>query len=104
MLLKENKPLEMRFHARCRSFLKAFGSALPDGVRDMENVWWELDISLMSLLAFRQRTLADFQVDPFELVAQARRLGNAPDEKVSGRLRSSPQNPENLQSEHILHA
>ena len=52
-------------------------------VRDMEHGWWELGISLMSLLAFRQRALKDFQADPFELIVWARCRKNVPDAEFS---------------------
>ncbi len=82
LVLKGNKPLELRFHARHRAVLYASDAAYLDAVLDEERGWRELSILPMSLLVFRHRILADFSIEPLEFIAQARRRRNAPAEEA----------------------
>ncbi len=84
LVLKGNKPLEMRFHKRHRAILYASDPAYLDAVLDEERGWHELPIPAMSLMVFRHRDLTDFLEEPFEFVAQARRR-----KKTAARWRSS---------------
>ena len=70
LVLKGNKPLELRFHKRHRAVLYASDPAYLDAVLDEEPGWAELGIPPMSLLVFRHRMLTDFSIEPFEFVAQ----------------------------------
>ncbi len=73
LVLKGNKPLELRFHARHRAVLYASDTAYLDAVLDEERGWCELSIPPMNLLVFRHRMLADFSIEPLEFIAQVRR-------------------------------
>ena len=73
LVLKGNKPLELRFHKRHRAILYASDPAYLDAVLDEERGWRELPIPAMSLMVFRHRDLMDCSMEPFESVAQARR-------------------------------
>ena len=80
VVLKSNKPLELRFHARHRAVLYASDAAYLDTVLDEERGWRELEVPAMSLMVFRHRDLTDFSIEPFQFIAQARRRKNAPAE------------------------
>ena len=82
LVLKGNKPLELRFHYRHRAVLYASDAAYLDAVLDEERGWCELSIPPMSLMVFRHRMLRDFSIEPFEFIAQARRRKNAPAEEA----------------------
>ena len=82
LVLKGNKPLELRFHARHRAVLYASDAACLDAVLDEERGWCELSVSPMSLMVFRHRMLRDFSIEPFEFIAQTRRRKNAPTEEA----------------------
>ena len=82
LVLKGNKPLELRFHARHRAVLYASDAAYLDAVLDEERGWCQLSIPPMSLLVFRHRDLTDFWMEPFEFVAQARRRKNVQAEEA----------------------
>ena len=73
LVLKGNKPLELRFHPRHRAILYASDPAYLDAVLDDEHGWRELPVPRMSLTVFRHRNLLDCSQEPFEFVAQARR-------------------------------
>ena len=75
---KGNKPLEMRFYKRHRAILYASYPAYLDAVLDEESGWRELAIPPMSLMVFRHRDHADFSMEPFEFVSQAKRQKNVP--------------------------
>ena len=70
LVLKGNKPLELRFHKRHRAILYASDPAYLDAVLDEERGWCELSIPPMSLLVFRHRMLTDFSIEPFQFIAQ----------------------------------
>ncbi len=78
LVLKGNKPLELRFHARHRAVLYASDPAYLDAALDGERGWHELAVPAMSLIRFRHRNMWDFSIERFEFVAQARRRKNAP--------------------------
>ena len=82
LVLKGNKPLELRIHARHRAVLYASDAAYLDAVLGEERGWCELSIPAMSLLVFRHRMLTDFSIEPLEFIAQARRRKNAPAEEA----------------------
>ena len=82
LVLKGNKPLELRIHKRHRAILYASDPAYLDAVLDEERGRRELDVPAMSLMVFRHRDLMDFSMEPFEFVAQARRRKNAPPEEA----------------------
>ena len=82
LVLKGNKPLELRFHARHRAVLYASDAAYLDAVLDEERGWCELSIPPMSMMVFRHRMLADFSMEPFEFVAQSRRRKTASAEEA----------------------
>ena len=73
LVLKGNKPLELRIHRRHRVILYASDAAYLDAVLDDERGWHELPVPPMSLMAFRHRDLMDCSMEPFEFVAQAKR-------------------------------
>ena len=95
LVLKGNKPLELRFHKRHRAILYASEPAYLDAVLDDERGWCELRIPPMSMLVFRHRMLTDFSIEPFEFIAQTRRRKNAPAEEAPRHREDSRQNPEN---------
>ncbi len=82
VVLKGNKPLELRIHHRHRAVLYASDPAYLDAALDEEPGWAELDIPPMSLIRFRHRNMWDFSIEPFEFVAQARRRKTAPAEEA----------------------
>ena len=82
LVLKGNKPLELRFHKRHRAILYASDPAYLDAVLDEEPGWRELLIPAMSLMVFRHRDLMNFSMEPFEFIAQTRRRKNAPAEEA----------------------
>ena len=82
LVLKGNKPLELRIHARHRAVLYTSEAAYLDAVLDDERGWCELSIPPMSLMVFRHRLLADFSIEPFQFVAQTRRRKTAPAEEA----------------------
>ena len=94
LVLKGNKPLELRIHKRHRAVLYASDAAYLDAVLDEERGWFELSIPPMSLLVFRHRMLTDFSIEPFEFIAQTKRRKNAPAEEASRHREDSRQNPE----------
>ena len=77
LVLKGNKPLELRFHARRRVVLYASDPAYLDAALEDDPDWAELDIPPMSLMVFRHGDLKDCAVEPLEFIAQARRRRNA---------------------------
>ena len=81
IVLKGNRPLELRFHVRHRAVLYASDAAYLDAVLDEESGWVDLAIPPMSLMVFRHRMLTAFSIEPFEFVAQeGRRSKRAPAE------------------------
>ena len=82
LVLKGNKPLELRFHKRHRAILYASNPAYLDAVLDDERGWRELPVPPKTLMVFRHTDLTDFSEDPFEFVAQARRRKSAPAEEA----------------------
>ena len=82
LVLKGNKPLELRIHHRHRAVLYASDPAYLDAVLEDERGWCELSIAPMSLMVFRHRMLADFPIEPFEFIAQTGRRKNAPVEEA----------------------
>ena len=73
LVLKGNKPLELRFHARHRAVLYASDAAYLDAVLDEERGRRELPVPPMRLMVFQHRDLMDCSMEPFVFVAQARR-------------------------------
>ena len=77
LVLKGNKPHELRIHRRHRAVLYASDPAYLDAVLDEERGWRELPVPPQSLMVFRHPDLMDCSVEPFEFVAQARRRRKA---------------------------
>ena len=77
LVLKGNKPLELRIHDRHRAVLYVSDAAYLDAVLDTERGWRELTVPPMSLMLFRHRMLADCSIEPFEFIAQTRRRKTA---------------------------
>ena len=77
LVLKGNKPLDLRFHKRHRAILYASDPAYLDAVLDEERGWLELPFPAMSLMVFQHHDLMDCSMEPFEFVAQARRRKTA---------------------------
>ena len=73
LVLKGNKPLELRIHVRHRAVLYASDAAYLDAVLDEERGWCELEVPAMSLTVFHHQELREYSTEPFEFVAQARR-------------------------------
>ena len=82
LVLKGNKPLELRIHARHRAVLYASDAAYLDAVLHEERGWCELSVPPMSLLVFQHRMLTDFSIEPLEFIVQARQRKNAPAEEA----------------------
>ena len=77
LVLKGNKPLELRINRRHRAVLYASDSAFLDAVLAEERGWRELSVSAMSLIVFRHEVLMEFSRESLEFIAQAKR-GKAP--------------------------
>lgn len=73
IVLKGNRPLEMRWHPRRKAVLYASDPAYLDAVLAEEQGWRELPVPPMSLVVFRREDLAAYSVEPFEFVAQERK-------------------------------
>jgi glucosamine 6-phosphate synthetase-like amidotransferase/phosphosugar isomerase protein len=73
LVLKGNKPLELRWNRRMRAILYASDSIYLDAVLAGEPGWRELSVSPMSMLAFRHEDLFRFSVEAFKFVAQDRK-------------------------------
>ena len=73
LVLKGNRPLELRWHPKRKAILYASDPIYLDVVLAEEKGWKELSIPPMSLLVFRHEDLAGFSVEPFEFVAQERK-------------------------------
>ena len=82
VILKGNKPLELRIHRRHRAVLYASDPTYLDAARDDERGWRELAVSPMSLMVFRHGDVMDYSTEPLEFVTQARRRKNAPPEEA----------------------
>ena len=77
LVLKGNKPLELRAHRRYRVVLYASDPAFLDAVLADERGWRELPVPAMSMVVFRHEDLMEFSREPLEFIAQAKR-GKAP--------------------------
>lgn len=77
LVLKGNKPLELRAHRRYRVVLYASDPAFLDAVLADERGWRELPVPAMSMVVFRHEDLMKFSREPLEFIAQAKR-GKAP--------------------------
>ena len=73
IVLKGNRPLELRWHPRRKAVLYASDPAYLDTVLAEEKGWRELPVPPMSLMVFRREDLAAYSVEPFEFVAQERK-------------------------------
>ena len=77
LVLKGNKPLELRINRRHRAVLYASDPAFLDAVLAEERTWRELSVPAMSLIVFRHELLMEFSREALEFIAQAKR-GKAP--------------------------
>jgi len=77
LVLKGNKPLELRINRRHRAVLYASDPAFLDAVLAEERGWRELPVPAMSLIVFRHEVLMEFSRESLEFIAQAKR-GKAP--------------------------
>ncbi len=77
LVLKGNKPLELRAHRRYRVVLYASDPAFLDAVLADERGWRELPVPPMSMVVFRHEDLMEFSRESLEFIAQAKR-GKAP--------------------------
>jgi glucosamine 6-phosphate synthetase-like amidotransferase/phosphosugar isomerase protein len=73
IVLKGNRPLELRWHPRRKAVLYASDPAYLDAVLAEEKGWRELPVPPMSLVVFRREDLAAYSVESFEFVAQERK-------------------------------
>jgi len=73
LVLKGNRPLELRWHPRRKAVLYASDPAYLDAVLAEEKGWREIAVPPMSLVVFRREDLAGYSVEPFEFVAQERK-------------------------------
>lgn len=73
IVLKGNRPLELRWHPRRKAVLYASDPAYLDAVLAEEQGWRELPVPPMSLVVFRRKDLAAYSMEPFEFVAQERK-------------------------------
>ena len=77
LVLKGNKPLELRIHRRYRVVIYASDSTFLDAVLAEEPGWRELTIPAMSMIVFKHEDLMEFSREPLEFIAQEKR-GKAP--------------------------
>lgn len=74
VVVKGNKPLELRYHAKRRAILYASEAAFLDMALAGERGWRVLSIPPMSLVIFRCRSLSDYLEEPLKFgSAQVRR-------------------------------
>jgi len=73
IVLKGNKPLELRWNPRRKAVVYASDRAYLDAVLAEEQGWRELPVPPMSLVVFRRENLSGYSVEPFEFVAQERK-------------------------------
>jgi len=73
LVLKGNKPLELRTHRKHRAVLYASDPAFLDAVLAEERGWRELPVPAMSLIVFRHEVLMEFSRESLEFIAQAKR-------------------------------
>ena len=78
LVLKGNKPLELRIHRRHRAVLYASDAEYLDEVLDEERGWRELPVPAMNLVVFRHRDLTDWSMEPLGFVAQESRRRKSP--------------------------
>jgi len=77
LVLKGNKPLDLRINRRHRAMLYASDPAFLDAVLAEELGWRELPVPAMSLVVFRHEVLMEFSRESLEFIAQAK-WGKAP--------------------------
>ena len=73
LLLKGNKPLELRIHRRYRVVIYASDPAFLDAVLADERGWRELSVPAMSMIVFRHEDLMEFAMESLEFIAQEKR-------------------------------
>jgi glucosamine 6-phosphate synthetase-like amidotransferase/phosphosugar isomerase protein len=77
LVLKGNKPLELRTHRKHRAVLYASDPAFLDAVLAEERGWRELSVPSMSMIVFRHEVLTEFSRESLEFIVQEKR-GKAP--------------------------
>lgn len=73
LVLKGNKPLDLRWNKRMRTILYASDSIYLDSVLVEEKGWRALPVPPMSLVVFRHENLITYHANTFEFVAQERK-------------------------------
>ena len=73
LLLKGNKPLELRTNSRYRVAIYASDPAFLDAVLAEEPGWRELTIPAMSMIVFRHEDLMEFSRESLKFIAQEKR-------------------------------
>jgi len=73
LVLKGNKPLELRYSKRLRAVIYASDQAFLDAVLAGERGWAEIPLPPMSLVVFRHDDLSGYSREVFTFKAQARR-------------------------------
>lgn len=74
LVLKGNKPLELRYSKRHRAVLYASDPAFLDAALAGEKGWREIPLPPMSLLVFRHDDLSGYSSEVFTFQTQARRV------------------------------
>ena len=77
LVLKGNKPLELRIHRKHRAVLYASDPAFLDAVLAEERGWRKLSVPSMSMIVFRHEVLTEFSRESLEFIVQEKR-GKAP--------------------------
>lgn len=73
LVLKENKPLELRIHRRHRAVLYASDPAFLDAVLADERGWRLLLLEPMTMPVFRHESLMEFSRESFTFIARGKR-------------------------------
>lgn len=73
LVLKGNKPLELRIHRKHRAVLYASDPAFLDAVLAEERGWRELSVPAMGMIVFRHEVLTEFSREPLEFIVQEKR-------------------------------
>ena len=73
LLLKGNKPLELRVHRRYRVAIYASDPAFLDAILADARGWRELSVPAMSMIVFTHEEFMEFSRESLEFIAQAKR-------------------------------
>jgi len=81
LVLKGNKPLELRYSKRLRAVIYASDPVFLDAVLAGERGWVEIPLPPMSLVVFRHDDLSGYSREVFTFQAQARRKQNQQEDR-----------------------